>query len=501
MKQKRHNKKVINWHRSLRSWRRRGWYRRQQEAIYDPAVVLEENRAAAGDVDCFDGVDIYWNAYDPYGCPCCRGDRRRDDSDDLYRVALSNLLEHLLGRPRLELPQPQPLAISAADADEAAREPCAADAKASIETRLYSHLERVEALNAESAPRLNRQIGACIDRRDIERLKNAAGELSYHFVKQVCLFAPFWLRPPRSWKPGSAASLLDHLFARHEVPQFLYKEWFEEREVPRLKWLCWFILFAQNGSLKRAAKLFNWSIGSGFAASLFAAPQDLSPVEACIFAEVKSLGGSELDFVRIIRDPAFVIDPTQPAEMPTQNKFWRDTVRWLVAHSGQIPDIEWNFILPWAMHEHAEAQRGGRRPFSWTGRTVRAVIERARRYHQIMRDPYIDHHWAGHGWDWQWQDSTDCTWSFVELTSSEELYIEGNTLHHCVASYGGRCVLGQSAIVSLRKNSEPRITVEVDPATKSIMQARGLSNREADGEEQRIIARWANAILRSAPRT
>lgn len=307
-------------------------------------------------------------------------------------------------------------------------------------------------------------INAFIEPADRQAIKNIGVLLGHDFAKQVCLFAPFWLRPPRSWQPGSAASLLDHLFVRHEVPRFLYKEWLEEREMPRLKWLCWFILFAQNGSLKRTAKFFNWSIGAHFAASLFAAPEQLSPLEACIFTEVKSLGGSELDFTRITRDPAFVIDPTQPTDTPAQSKFWRDTVRWLVTHGDEIPDIEWNFIFPWAMQGYTEAQRAGRRPFSWTGRT-----ERARRYHQITRNPYLNHRWSAHGWDWQWQHTMDATWSFVELTSGEELFSEGSALHHCVASYGGRCVLGQSAIVSLRRDGEPRLTVEIDPVTKSIM--------------------------------
>lgn len=51
-------------------------------------------------------------------------------------------------------------------------------------------------------------------------------------------------------------------------------------------------------------------------------------------------------------------------------------------------------------------------------------------------------------------------------------------LHHCVYSYDGRCVAGASAIVSLRLNGKARVTIEVSPASKRIVQARGTCNRE-----------------------
>jgi hypothetical protein len=324
-----------------------------------------------------------------------------------------------------------------------------------------------------------------------------------HLVNRICLFSPFWVRSPVTWNQGDEISLLNHLFVEHEVPAFLYTEWFRKPDVPRFKWLCWFILIARGASLKRAAGLFQWNIPNRFQHLLLEAPPDASPTEACLFTEIKRLGGSEADFRRIVANRAFVIDPTEISAVESHAEFWRETAAWLIAHGHAINDAESERILAWAMHEYTECEQGmrygGGPPFTWKGRSVRAVLERSAEYLRLQEHgsyAYRSYRWQGHGWDWTPDNPAQCKWSFVELTSGEELFEEGRAMHHCVASYAGRCVSGYSAIVSVRSEDSRCITVEINPRTKQVVQAKGLCNRQATTEEQTAIGLWMKAVVR-----
>lgn len=52
--------------------------------------------------------------------------------------------------------------------------------------------------------------------------------------------------------------------------------------------------------------------------------------------------------------------------------------------------------------------------------------------------------------------------TFVQLTTADDLVHEGKTMHHCVGGYASRCVEGQSIIFSMRKGDRGYVTVELD---------------------------------------
>ncbi|MGO8753176.1 MAG: PcfJ domain-containing protein [Thermoguttaceae bacterium] len=366
-----------------------------------------------------------------------------------------------------------------------------------IEKLLAEHVDNVMSF-AKNATALRFLIAESIgDARNLNVLKSLKSDSEYPHLA-ICLFSPFWVRSPLTWKQGDEISLLDHLFVEHDVPAFLYSEWFRE-PVPRFKWLCWFILIARGASLKRAAGLFQWNIPRRFQHLLLDAPCDASPTEACIFTEIKRLGGSEADFRRIVANPAFVIDPTEISAVESHAEFWRETVAWLIAHGHDINDAESERILAWAMHEYTESERvryDGGPPFTWKGRSVRAVLERSAEYLRPQNCCSCrSYRWVGHGWDWAPDNPSLCKWSFVELTSGEDLFEEGDAMHHCVACYAGRCVSGHSAIVSVRCGESRCVTVEINPRTKQVVQANGLCNRQATPEEQTAIGLWLKAVV------
>ena len=83
----------------------------------------------------------------------------------------------------------------------------------------------------------------------------------------------------------------------------------------------------------------------------------------------------------------------------------------------------------------------------------------------------------------------------MELTNSEALYDEGYEMSHCVAEYEYECVMGSSAIFSLRKkvakDSSTLATIEIDVESKSIVQAKAKYNECISLEAETILVEWA----------
>jgi hypothetical protein len=387
-----------------------------------------------------------------------------------------------------------------------------------LELQLRFYISRLRKLyteeNSDTLIREIRQaIGSNKDLKVVRRVAKLYG--SEVFSKLVCFFAPFWLQRPQAWDPNGNITLLQHLFIQYEVPIFLEKEWINDSRYTNeinFKWLIWFIILGQGGSLKSAAKYFFWRIPSKFSFFLSDTPSNISPVEACIYAEVMRLGGTEKDVRRILTNGAYVIDPTGDDKVIAINPqdpfdpnalfnsfsfptFWESTVRWMIRHSDEITDDESQLILNWAMHEYTDCIRCGE-SFSWRGRSPRRVLELSHEYRSQISKPWHNLKWNRRGWDWEVEENPLLKWSFIELVSGEDLFNEGQALHHCVSSYAGICTAGRAAIVSLRRNNERCVTIEIGPSARRIVQVRGLQNREANAEEKAIISEWLKTVVR-----
>lgn len=480
-------KKIINRRRTLQpnQFRRRFLRHRYDDPEFDNRGKPVNNQLE---------VDEYWNPYEPGCCARCEWDY---EEEDVYYYEFEQWLENLLSPSALSISLEELAGeFSGKSFDKEKISSVHQKTGVSIEKRLAVHVDKIVNISKGFDDLQSRIDRAIQSRKDIEIIRSAAEKYeSTDFALRVLLYSPFWVRNPRSWKSDGETHLLEHLFAVRDTPAFLYEEWFREFNITSHKWLCWFILLAQGGSLKRAAKLFDWKISGKFSHYLRKAPVGMSPLEACIFAEVKRLGGSRREVARIFRSPEFVVDPTEISDDHLYSKFWQETILWLVNKRDEITDDECEQILSWAMHEYTESKRGAGRRFSWKGRNARRTMERSREYRQQIETPWLEYRWQSRGWDYVWEQSPQKIWSFHELTSSAELFREGKALDHCVASYAARCASGHSAVVSLRRSNSPRVTIEINPKTLQIVQARGKNNREGDKEEKQIISRWVNSLI------
>jgi hypothetical protein len=339
----------------------------------------------------------------------------------------------------------------------------------------------------------------------------------------VFLLAPFWVRSLETWSvpdtddlDAIGRSLIDHLLVRYVVPAVLYQPW-RSAEIPRFKWVSWLLLIGRGASVPRAGSRFGWAVSSKLLAHLHSAPPDLTPVEALLWAEVLHAGGSSLEFERLRHRPGYLFDPTasesrpelrfedEPGEDCTHTarnrQFLQTTVDWLARHRAELlDDDDLGLILHWALHRHTEdlardVPDGAR--FPWRRRTPASALDHAREYDRLLRVPLMPSwpwlSWTPRGWDRELRDDGG-VWTVRELTNSTELAEESRAMCHCVALYAYRCAQRLSTIFSLSFEQMRRVTVEVEPRSRRIVQCRGKYNRSAEPRELDIVQRWLTSL-------
>lgn len=487
MKKHKFGQRVQNWHRPLGPDQLRRRFLRQREM--EPAASPRAMQAILDD------------ACEPNMCcegyPYCGGEYCESYALTPQCIAAVNLFSDMFpGYSPMFRPE------WAVDGDKSiiGAGNCKADIEP-IEIRLAKHVHGIENLFSDNQD-LRLDIRSAIGtqstlstlRRFTSRLRMAQWD------KLLGLFAPFWIRRPESWsladKGGDFGSLLAHLFCRYEAPRFSCSHiGYGQSDELQYKWLLWTILIGQGASLKRAGKRFGWRIPEGFQHHLLSLPGDCSVEDACLYADIKRLGGTISDYARLRNVLPLMIDSTCPSCDDAALVFRNESIAWVVRHRDEMTDDDCRLIMAWAVHEHTECERRGGAGFSWKGRTVGAARTRGREYAESRLRPWSALSWGAKGWNWEYEDEASRKWSFVELTSGYALYLEGRILNHCVAGYAWKCAGNQARIVSLRQGDDHAITIELKMPDNRIVQARGRWNRPATATEQQIISRWHRTVV------
>jgi PcfJ-like protein len=86
-------------------------------------------------------------------------------------------------------------------------------------------------------------------------------------------------------------------------------------------------------------------------------------------------------------------------------------------------------------------------------------------------------------------------WTITEILTSRALFLEGQAMRHCVATYKEHCVRRQVSIWSMQvetqRGRQRALTIEVDIPKRAICQVRGKCNRWPSANERAIVERWA----------
>lgn len=381
----------------------------------------------------------------------------------------------------------------------------------SIENRLLKHHETIKgtiisAKNFQALFPNNHQIE--FDKSQIlSAIKNYLGYL------KLVLFSPFWINSPADWKKETGKSIGEFVFAQYQLPAVFHKIWEVKSNIP-IDYYYWYILMAQGGSIKRFSRSAKLKLHEATINKLYQVQEDMPIVNAFTFARVLSKGGDLRDYT--LFSNAYLTD-----YLVENDSFEIKSLEWMVKYGKEFSDQEYLLILNWAKHENSEFERtqheyrmirGRRRlrpkidediqhdieednhhvkPFSWKGRKPNRTLERAINYYQSIvnsQEKFLS--WEPNDFNWTYTDENSVEWSFNELISSQELNDEGRKLLHCVGSYAFSCSEGMSAIISLKKNKESTLTIEIKLGLNKIIQVRGFSNRLPVQEEKTVLTAW-----------
>ncbi len=319
-----------------------------------------------------------------------------------------------------------------------------------------------------------------------------------------------WLRPVATWEPvGSSpiplfSSLVHHLLAEYPVPPVLLSAWFSEGYEGRIS-RRWFLRAGTGISLREVG--LPMKLTRRMTHELAQAPPHYPIAYALRWAQVRGLGGSD----RLARTIAG--SRLGQSVFAYNDDFWATLVQFIINH----PDLDLARLdgIVAYLHDRKFADQAAligvgdgvevdldppEPDLSLKGWTVASLLRRVDEW-QVAR-PRAEVERVRLCWDrssiaeYRGEDLFGRTWTIRELVDSDALAAEGEAMDHCVATYTAYCTKRLATIWSVGIEvpgwRERSATVEVDPATRQVVQAKGRTNRVPDDSCRWIIRRWAD---------
>jgi PcfJ-like protein len=342
-----------------------------------------------------------------------------------------------------------------------------------------------------------------------DRAVASYGDFNPAYHKRIEPYCGQALRAPEAWRCGIKSrgedtrfiDLVRHTFARYRVPAHLENVWIEEFDddfvdqvaVParangapgRPDLRAWSIVVAQGGSLYRdAAHSF---LSKREVHHFLAVPDDVTSARQAFWYAFARAQTEE-------RRVAVAVSRSALQRFSVGSSFWREVARWFARNPTSIQDM--NDLIDFLLAAKQEDDA-----FSLQGSSLAALRRRMEEWHRALRkqQQVCGGAWAGRLIpDIQYETGSDhnrAIWRFRQIKTGNDLFREGQRMHHCVASYKGLCAAGLISIWSLaceypigRVNKGVTMEVRQDGA---IVQCRGFANRLPYGNEVVIVKRWA----------
>jgi hypothetical protein len=310
--------------------------------------------------------------------------------------------------------------------------------------------------------------------------------------------------PPPAGFNAQFASLAAHLLASYPVPACMTAAWFVRPPGQVHPEQEWYKHLGRGHSLRTAGLPLH--LTRAMAHTFGQAPHHYSVKEALRWAQVRGLGGPAA-LARAVAATRLGREFGHEDFWLTVMQFFVNHPRMDVAHVGPVVDFLHHqrfqtreVFVP----GQGNVRQGPPQPdYSMKGRTVASLLRQVSEWHrQLGRDDrtpalswprsFIGEYRQVEGTEQQ--ENLRC-WTLRELVTSRELFLEGQALHHCVATYARDCAGRQTTVWSLRVDTGggPRrvLTVEVDAGRRLIRQARGKANRPPRPAERAVLASWA----------
>ncbi len=317
-----------------------------------------------------------------------------------------------------------------------------------------------------------------------------------------------WRNQPESWTAPDASpfvqitSLVSHLFDDYPVPRFMAPVWCCPHSKP---WEIQMYLHLAEGRSIRQFKLpLPYPVRmTGCAAHWFMqAPDDISPIVAYRWAQVRALGGD--------RRMADTLANSTTLMIPTEHDaFWGSVIQFLIRNqpicSTEMDDIV-RFIdqQKFQPAERTWGPGGGQDPLQPNFTLKRRSLMSLRRHMANWRTDFVGKfaviepsakYWMPTSIGRFQHTTGGQVWTIEELLSDKALMIEGRTMQHCVATYIHRCARRRTSIWSMKVQQGERrkreLTIEVFPHTRTIWQAKGRRNAPPGDVATKMLRQWA----------
>ncbi|QDT43215.1 hypothetical protein Pan241w_33150 [Gimesia alba] len=322
-----------------------------------------------------------------------------------------------------------------------------------------------------------------------------------------------WIRPIEKWKPRTNnarqmfASLLRHLFGYYEVPSFFDSVWFLNPSKEARQMQKWYLNTGRG--IRIPIREFPIPYTRKMLHHFLQAPARHNVYQAVRYAQIKNMGGSERQIDAMLA--------TRLGRSFEDESFWVTVIRWFIAHPILDP-ARYESIIGYIQYHrfgsHTFFQNQEDREqhppilpnFTIKDRHPETLLRAVEDWQHEFEMRSNNENQTG-VWEHSsinefelYEGSDECKylicWTIRELLDADALYIEGQKMNHCVATYASLCEEGTCSIWSLERETfdgcSKVLTIEVRNSTKTINEVRGNSNRIATAYETKILKRWAD---------
>ena len=317
-----------------------------------------------------------------------------------------------------------------------------------------------------------------------------------------------WLRPLEDWKPKSKnlerrfGELTHHLFDQFgDVPGFMEKVWLRN-DRPSWRYRDWYVHLGRGHNLRTAKTPV--PLTKKMAHHFLKAPEDYTVEQAIRWGQLKALDATDNAINAVVA--------TRLGRSFEHEEFWFSVFRFF-ADNPMLDPRQISPIIDYLQNQRFEPTQVEIAPGQWrqdpppqpgltmNGRQVDVLLRQVDAWHDSLGNlrglpdgAYDQAAFTGFSAERKTGD-TSVRWSIRQLRSAKDLQLESNELKHCVASYHWSCARGKCTIWSLSKSHNGADyqrcqTIEVDNSN-TIVQCRGLANRDPSSEEWSIVNAWA----------
>ena len=353
-------------------------------------------------------------------------------------------------------------------------------------------------------------------------------EGEWEVLRRMLMHKAKWVRSVEEWKPRGKSmhsiltSLITHLFCQYQMPAFWYSVWFTraphrairpdgeavELDGTQLRDVDLFVRLAQGASLYKLIKegLFLIPFTKKQCHAFMAQRSVKNPVSAVRWTQIQSFDGDRR-LAQALCDTGW---GDRFASGQRGEAFRAGIIQWF-CNQGMIDPAQVGPLI-----DYIENVRVENPDWAIKGRTGQSLMRSMREWHDELaadRRQARRAGWASHykpppekfdtcgvnGWRYNKKTKDRRSggsivehWKIDEILTYEDLRNEGRELKHCVTSYAWSIARGAKAIYSLKCNHERLMTIEVHVATKTIVQARGYTNKMAEPGHIEHMRKWAN---------